>query len=113
MQNNTHNRYLINTLQNLLIPQSYLTSGLDTASLFSSDAQTAYLSGHLFSEGIIPTPVPAHIQLPEYYTAELSRPPTPIFADYPIRVDGTTIYDPKHDPRFLILTERFITTNNL
>ena len=30
------------------ITQSYLTSGLETASLLSSDAQTAYLSGHLF-----------------------------------------------------------------
>ena len=40
-------------------------------------------------------------------------PPTPNFADYPLRVDGTTIYDPKHDPRFPILTERFITTNDL
>ena len=53
------------------------------------------------------------IRLPEYYTAELSCPPTPNFADYPLRVDGTTIYDPKHDPRFPILTERFITTNDL
>ena len=26
---------------------------------------------------------------------------------------GTTIYDPKHHPRFPILTERFITTNDL
>ena len=46
-----------------------------------ADAQTAFLSGHLSSEVIIPTPVPAHIKLPEYYTAELSRPPTPNFAD--------------------------------
>ena len=62
---------------------------------------------------MIPTPVPAHIRIPEYYTAEHSRSPTPNFANYPIRVDGTTIYDPSQDPRFPILTERFITNNNL
>ena len=28
-------------------------------------------------------------------------------------MDGTTVYDPKHDPRFPILTERFITNNDL
>ena len=95
-----------------LVPQSYFTSGLDTASLLSSDVQTAYLSGNLFSEVLIPTPVPPHIRLPEYYTSEHSRPPTPNFTDYPIRVDGTTIYEPKNDPRFPILTERFITNND-
>ena len=31
----------------------------------------------------------------------------------PNRVDGTTIYDPSHDPRFAILTERFIANNDL
>ena len=45
-----------------LVPQSYFTSGLDTASLISSDAQTAFLSGNLFSEALIPTTVPAHIR---------------------------------------------------
>ena len=66
-----------------------------------------------FSEVIIPTPVPAHIRIPEYYTADQSRPPTSNFADYPLRVDGITIYDPQHDPRFPILAERFITNNDL
>ena len=94
-------------------PSPYFTSGFDTASLLSSDAQTAFLSGNLFSEVIIPTPVPAHIRIPEYYTADQSRPPTPNFADYPLRVDGITIYDPQHDPRFPIFAERFITNNNL
>ena len=92
--------------------QSYLTSGLDTASLLSSDVQTAYLSGNLFSEVLVPTPVAPHVRVPEYYTFDQSRPPTPNFADYPIRVDGITIYDPQNDPRFPILAERFITTNN-
>ena len=95
------------------IPSPYFTSGFETASLLSSDAQTAFLSGNLFSEVIIPTPVPAHIRIPEYYTADQSRPPTPSFADYPLRVDGITIYDPQHDPRFPILAERFITNNDL
>ena len=94
------------------IPQSYLTSGLDTASLLSSDVQTAYLSGNLFSEVLVPTPVAPHVRIPEYFTYDQSRPPTPNFTDYPIRVDGTTIYDPQNDPRFPILAERFITTNN-
>ena len=57
--------------------------------------------------------MPAHTRILEYYTAEHSRPPTPIFADYPICVDGTTIYDPKHNLRFPILTERSITNNDL
>ena len=62
---------------------------------------------------MIPTPVPALIRKPGYYTAEQSRPPTSNFADYPIRVDGTTIYDPSQDPRFPILAERFFTNNDL
>ena len=86
-----------------LDPQLYFTSGLETASLLSSDAQIAFLSGNIFSEVIIPTPVPVQIRIPEYYTADHSRPPTPNFAVYPIRVDGTTNYDPKNDPRFPIL----------
>ena len=95
------------------IPSPYFTSGFETASLLSSDAQTAFLPGNLFSEVIIPTPVPAHIRIPEYYTADQSRPPTPNFADYLLRFDGITIYDPQHDLRFPILAELFITNNDL
>ena len=95
------------------IPFPYFTSGFETASLLSSDAQTAFFSGNLFSEVIIPTPVPAHNRIPEYYASDQSRPPTPNFADYPLRVDGITIYDPQNDPRFPILVERFIANNNL
>ena len=96
-----------------LVPSPYFTSGCDTSSLLSSDAQTAFLSGNLSSEVIIPTLVPAHVRLPEYYTADHSRPPTPNFADYPLRVDGITIYDPQNDPRFSFLAERFISNNDL
>ena len=96
-----------------LVPSPYFTSGFDPASLLSSDAQTALLSRNLFSEVIIPTPVPAHVRLPENYTADHSRPPTPNFADYPLRVDGITIYDPQTDPRFPILAERFISNIDL
>ena len=95
------------------IPSLYFTSGFETASLLSSDAQTAFLSGNLSSEVLIPTPVPAHIRLLEYYTADQSGPPTPNFADYPLRVNGITIYDPQNDPRFYIVAERFITNNDL
>ena len=83
LQDNTHKPYpLIQTLQNLFynhILHLVLT-------LLSSDAQTARLQGNLFSEVSIPTPVPAHVRLPEYYNADHSRRPTPNFADYPIRV---------------------------
>ena len=96
-----------------LIPSPYFTSCFETASLLSSDAQTAFLSGNLISEVLIPTPVPALIRLPEYYTADQSKTPTPNFADYPFRVDGITNYDPQNDPRFPILAERFITNNDL
>ena len=95
------------------LPSPYFTSGFETAYLLSSDAQTLFLSGNIFSEVIIPTPVPAHIRIPEYYTADQSRPPTPNFADYPLRVDGITIYDPQHDPRFPILAESFFANNDL
>ena len=96
-----------------LIPSPYFTSGFETASLLSSDAQTAFLSGNLFSEVFRPNPVPAHIRLPENYTADHSRPPTPNFADYTLRVDRIPIYDPQNDPRFPILAERFIANNDL
>ena len=95
-----------------LIPSPCFTSGFETGSLLSSDAQTAFLSGNFFSEVIIPTPVPEHIRLPEYYTADHSRPPTSSFADYPLRIDGITIYNPQNDPRFPILAERFIVNND-
>ena len=96
-----------------LVPQSYFTTGLDTASLPSSDAETALFSGNLLSEVLRPTSVRPHIRLPEYYTAEHSRPPTTNFSDFSIRIDCITIYDSKHDPLFPIHTERFITTNKL
>ena len=86
---------------------------METGPLLFSDAQTALLSGNLFSEVLIPTPDPAHIRLPEKHTADQSRPPTPNSADYPLRVDGITIYDPQKDPGFSILAERFITNNDL
>ena len=95
------------------IPSPYFTSGYETGSLLSPDAQTAFSSGNLFSEVIIPSSVPAHIRLPENYTADQSRPPTPNFADYPFRVDRITIYDQQNDPRFPILAERFFTNNDL
>ena len=66
-----------------LFQSPYFTSAFETASLLSSNAQTAFLSGDLFSQVVIPYPVPAHIRLPQYYTAEHSRPPTPNFADHP------------------------------
>ena len=69
--------------------------------------------GHLFPEILIHTPAPSHNRLPYYYTEDHSRPPTSNFADYPLRVDGTTIYDPENDPHFPILTKQFITTNDL
>ena len=93
-----------------LDPQSYFTSGLGTASLISSDAQTVFLSGNFFSEVIMPTPVPAHIRIPGYYTADQSRPPTHNFADYPIRGNATTIYDPKNHPLIQFLQNALLQT---
>ena len=95
-----------------LVPQSYFTSGVDTASLISSDVQTAYLSGNLFSEVLVPTSVQPTVRFPEYFTVDNSRPPAPNFADYPLRVDGITIYEPRYDPRFTLLAERFIHNND-
>ena len=72
LHENTHNlSLLIHPLQNRFLHHiSHLV--FTTASLLSSDAQTAFLSGNLFSEVIMPTPVPAHIRQPEYYTADIS-----------------------------------------
>ena len=56
--------------------------------------------------------LPIPVGIPEYFTSDHSTPLTPNFVDYPIRVDGITIYDPQNDPRFPILTERFIATYN-
>ena len=81
------------------VPQPYFTSGVDTASVISYDVQTAYLSGNIFSEVLVPTPVQPTVRLPEYFTTDNSRPPIPNFADYPLRVDGITIYE----PRFVLL----------
>ena len=71
--------------------------------------QTAYLSGNLFSEVLVPTPVAPHVRIPDYYTYDQSRPPTPSFADYPIRVDGITIYYPQNNPRFPILANNSLS----
>ena len=46
------------------------------------------------------------------FSADISRPPTRKFADYPLRVDGTTMYEPQSDPPFTLLTERFINNND-
>ena len=78
-----------------------------------SDVQTAFLSGHFFSEVLVPTPAQPRVRLPESFTADNYRPPTPIFADNHLRVDGITIYEPKFDPRFTLLTERFINNNDI
>ena len=80
--------------------------------MISSDVQTACLSGNLFSEVLVPTPVQPTVRLPEYFTADNSRPATPNFADYPLRVDGITIYEPIFDPCFTLLAERFIHNND-
>ena len=53
------------------------------------------------------------MRLPEFVTAEHSRPATPYLPDYPILVDSVTICDPKDGPRFHILIERFIAENDL
>ena len=82
------------------------------SNIVSSNVQTAFLSGNLFFEVLVPTPVQPTVRLPEYSTADNSKPSTPNFADYPLRVDGITVYEPKFDPRFTLLTEPFINNNN-
>ena len=67
----------------------------------------------MISEVLVPTPVQPTVRLPECSTAVNSRTPTPNFADYPLRVDGITIYEPRFDPRFTLLAERFIHKNDI
>ena len=81
-------------------PHSYFTSGIDTLSLISSDEQTAYLSGNLFSEVLKPTPVQPTVHLPEYFTADNCRPPTPNFADYHYNSHITTLHFLKNVKNF-------------
>ena len=70
------------------------------------------MSGNLFSEVLVPTPVlQPTVRRTEYLIADNYRPPTPNFANYPLRVDGITIYEPRYDPRFTLLAERFINNN--
>ena len=98
-----------------LASRSYFTSGTDTASLISSDVQTAYLSGNLFSEVLVPTPVQPTVRLPEYFTTDNSRPPTPNFADYPLRIDGITTsitMEPQKNLNIIKLLLQFITLIN-
>ena len=61
-----------------------------------------------FSEVIAPAPVAPTVRLPEYFTTDKSRHPTPNFADSPLRVTDVT----KYDPRFPIPTERFTKNND-
>ena len=92
------------------VPRSYFTSGIDTASLVSSDVHTAYpahLSGNLFSEVLVPTPVHPRVRLPEYFTTDKSRPPTPNFADV-----TNVINERKFDPRFTLIAKLFIHNND-
>ena len=95
-----------------ILPRSKLSSGIDTASLVSSDVQTAYLAGNHFSEVLLPTLVAPIVRRSEYFTADNSSPPTPNFADYPLRVHGIIIYEPQSASRFTSLTERFINNND-
>ena len=94
-----------------LPPRSCFTFGIDPASLISSDQQTAHLSGYLFSQILLPTPVARTVSLPEYFTAD-NTPPTPNVADYPLRNDEITVYEPQPDPRFTFVTERSINYND-
>ena len=87
-----------------IIPSAYSTSGMDTASVIPFDVQTAFLSGNTSSEVSLPTPVAPTVR----FTADYPRPPTPKCADYPLRVDGITIYQPQADPRSTFLTEHFL-----
>ena len=46
-----------------LFQSPYFTSGFETASLLSSNPQTAFLSGDLFSQVVIPTPQTPNLEL--------------------------------------------------
>ena len=83
-----------------------MTSRVDTASLLSSDVQTATLSGYFFSHVLIHTPVAPNVRLAEYFARDPAIPPTPKFADYSIRVDSLIIYDAQTGTRFPIFAER-------
>ena len=53
-----------------------------------------------------------YILLSEYFTEDNSRLPIPDFADYPLGVYGITTYEPRFDPRFTLLAQRFLHNND-
>ena len=54
-----------------------------------------------------------HLQLPEYFLKEYSRPPTPNPHKYPICVNSRIIRSVNEDPRFTVLPIRFINNSSL
>ena len=90
------------TLSSELIPSPYFTSGFETASLLSSDdAQTAFLSGNLFSEVIIPTLLPllSRLYTKVYITNLIFHSHLFTFTfSIPITPSDTEIYLPSDNP---------------
>ena len=89
---------------------SLLTSGFNTSSALSDDVTSITTSADNFSE-ILP-PLRTSTAILEYNTQNHSRPPTPNLAEYPIIVNGQVIHHPRDDPRFLILAQDLITSND-
>ena len=91
-----------------------VTSGFESASLISEDPQTISDSAANFSRVYSPssTRSDSSIQLPEYFP-EFSRPPTPNPHQYPIRVNSQSIRSLNEDPRYTVLSTRYINNSYL
>ena len=92
-----------------------VTSGFESASLISEDPQTISDSASNFSRVYSPssTRSDSSIQLPEYFPEEFFRPPTPNPHQYPIRVNSQSIRSPNEDPRYTVLSTRYINNSYL
>ena len=92
-----------------------VTSGFESASLLSEDAQTISDIAANFSRVYSPSSIPSDssIQLPECFLEEYSRPPTSDPQEYPIRVKSKIIPTLNEDPRYTVLPARSINNSSL
>ena len=92
-----------------------VTSGFESASLISEDPHTISDSAANFSRVYSPSSIlsDSSIQLPENFLEEFLRPPTPNPHEYPIRVNSTIIRTLNEDPRYTVLSIRFINNGSL
>ena len=92
-----------------------ITSGFETASLLSEDPVTISDRAANFSRVYSPSSIASNssMQLLESFLEDFSRPPTPNRHEYPIRVNSKIVRTLNEDPRYTVLSARFINNSSL